>query len=37
VFDLCGAWGPPSNRKDQTPKSVTASSAQRNWLKRATE
>jgi hypothetical protein len=25
------------HHKDQTPKPVTASSAQRNWLKRATE
>jgi hypothetical protein len=36
VLDLCGARA-SEHHKDQTPKSVTASSAQRNWLKRATE
>jgi hypothetical protein len=36
VLDLA-VRGPPSNHNDQTPKPVTASSAQRSWLKRATE
>jgi hypothetical protein len=36
VLDLCGARA-SERRKDQTPKSVIASSAQRNWLKGATE
>jgi hypothetical protein len=35
VLDLCGARH--ERRKDQTPKSVTFSSAQEHWLKRATE
>jgi len=41
---LFGFWclifamrGPPSAAKIKRQKSVTASSAQRNWLKRATE
>jgi hypothetical protein len=35
-FDLCDARI-SERRNDQTPKPMTASSAQRNWLKRATE
>jgi hypothetical protein len=35
VFDRCGASSEHCN--DQTQKSVTFSSAPRNWLKRATE
>src|SRR5215510_14766963 len=35
VLDRCGARH--ERRKDQTPKPVTLSSSQRNWLKRATE